>query len=346
MIAATTLLLDRPTHRSQNSPAPSVALRLGAAALLLLARRPYGNTRPWDSGLPKRWSLLYKKGVASCRSSFMSTIPAFANGWQQATRYPDPAIVALDPRFEKYWIKLSCVERLCTGCAGRKARSGSATAAICSGATSPTTASCAGRRRPARSASSAGPPTTPTATRATARAASSAASTARRRVTRTEHDGTITVIMDSYEGKRLNSPNDVVVQSDGSIWFTDPSYGIIADYEGYKATPEIDATSTASTPRRQSSPSPPRACSGPTASASRPTRRSSTSSRAAACRTASSSLTTSPTAAASSPTSGSISTPAPAARPTASAATSTATCGAAGHGLARARRRHGLRPRR
>jgi gluconolactonase len=61
-----------------------------------------------------------------------------------------------------------------------------------------------------------------------------------RRVTRTEHDGSITVIADSYNGKRLNSPNDVVVKSDGSIWFTDPSYGIMIDYEGERATPEID----------------------------------------------------------------------------------------------------------
>jgi gluconolactonase len=53
-----------------------------------------------------------------------------------------------------------------------------------------------------------------------------------RRVTRTEHDGTITVLADQYRGRKLNSPNDVVVKSDGSIWFTDPDYGIIADYEG------------------------------------------------------------------------------------------------------------------
>jgi gluconolactonase len=62
-----------------------------------------------------------------------------------------------------------------------------------------------------------------------------------RRVTRTEHDGSITVIADSFEGKRLNSPNDVVVRSDGSIWFTDPSYGIESDYEGNRADPELDA---------------------------------------------------------------------------------------------------------
>lgn len=62
-----------------------------------------------------------------------------------------------------------------------------------------------------------------------------------RRVSRTEHDGSITTIADNYQGKRLNSPNDVVVKSDNSIWFTDPAYGIDSDYEGYKAESEIGA---------------------------------------------------------------------------------------------------------
>jgi gluconolactonase len=60
-----------------------------------------------------------------------------------------------------------------------------------------------------------------------------------RRVTRTEHDGSITVLASHYKGKRLNSPNDVVVKSDGSIWFTDPPYGILYDYEGGRAKQEI-----------------------------------------------------------------------------------------------------------
>jgi gluconolactonase len=60
-----------------------------------------------------------------------------------------------------------------------------------------------------------------------------------RRVSRTEHDGKITTIAESWQGKRLNSPNDVVVKSDGSIWFTDPTYGIDSDYEGDKAESEI-----------------------------------------------------------------------------------------------------------
>ncbi|GAA4912962.1 gluconolactonase [Stackebrandtia albiflava] len=60
-----------------------------------------------------------------------------------------------------------------------------------------------------------------------------------RRVTRTEHDGSITVLADRFEGRRLNSPNDAVVKSDGSIWFTDPRYGITGYYEGSQADSEI-----------------------------------------------------------------------------------------------------------
>lgn len=61
-----------------------------------------------------------------------------------------------------------------------------------------------------------------------------------RHVERTELDGSITVIADSYDGKKLNSPNDVIVKSDGTIWFTDPAYGIESDYEGNKAEQEQD----------------------------------------------------------------------------------------------------------
>jgi gluconolactonase len=60
-----------------------------------------------------------------------------------------------------------------------------------------------------------------------------------RRVTRIEHDGSLTVLMDRFEGTPLNSPNDVVCKSDGSIWFSDPPFGILGDYEGHRATPEL-----------------------------------------------------------------------------------------------------------
>lgn len=63
-----------------------------------------------------------------------------------------------------------------------------------------------------------------------------------RAVSRTGHDGLRQVLVDNYEGKKLNSPNDVVVKSDGSIWFTDPTYGIDSDYEGDRAESEIGAS--------------------------------------------------------------------------------------------------------
>ncbi len=59
-----------------------------------------------------------------------------------------------------------------------------------------------------------------------------------RAVTRTEVDGSVTVLADHWDGRRFNSPNDVVVSSDGAVWFTDPPYGIDSDYEGHKADPE------------------------------------------------------------------------------------------------------------
>ncbi len=62
-----------------------------------------------------------------------------------------------------------------------------------------------------------------------------------RRLTRTEYDGTITVLMDSFQGKKLNAPNDLAVHSDGAIWFTDPGYGIMSNYEGHKASFELPA---------------------------------------------------------------------------------------------------------
>lgn len=62
-----------------------------------------------------------------------------------------------------------------------------------------------------------------------------------RRLTRTEHDGTSTVLMDHFQGKQLNAPNDLAVHSDGAIWFTDPGYGIMSNYEGHKAPFELPA---------------------------------------------------------------------------------------------------------
>ena len=60
-----------------------------------------------------------------------------------------------------------------------------------------------------------------------------------RRVTRTEYDGSITVLADNYQGKKFNAPNDIITHSDGAIWFSDPGYGIMSNYEGHKASFEL-----------------------------------------------------------------------------------------------------------
>ena len=167
------------------------------------------------------------------------SVQSVSSGWQPATRYPDPAITALDKRFENYWIKLAAVERLGTGfrwaegpvwfgdqrCLlwsdipnNRIMRWDDETGAISEFRKPSNFANGNTRDRQGRLVT---------------------CEHGGRRVTRTEYDGSITVIMDRFENKRLNSPNDVVVAADGAIWFTDPSFGILGNYEGYRSQPEI-----------------------------------------------------------------------------------------------------------
>ena len=168
----------------------------------------------------------------------MQTLPP--SSWRPATYYPDPAIHALDPRFEKYWLKLSAVERLATGLrwAEGPVWVGDGRYLLCSDIPNQRilkweeeTGAVSIYRKPSNFANG------------NTRDRQGRLVTCEhggRRVTRTEIDGSITVLIDSFNGKPLNSPNDVVVKSDGSIWFTDPTFGLLGNYEGYKAEPEIE----------------------------------------------------------------------------------------------------------
>ena len=123
--------------------------------------------------------------------------------------------------------------------AGPKAPSGLATCAACSLATSPTTACCVGTRQPACVSVFRSPSHYSNGNTRDRQGRLVTCEHQARRVTRTEHDGRITVLADRFEGKRLNAPNDVVVAQDGAVWFTDPGYGILFDYEGGKAEFEL-----------------------------------------------------------------------------------------------------------
>ena len=163
----------------------------------------------------------------------------FPNGWRSHTpRYPDPAITALDPSFEKYWIKLSAIERIATGCRwaegpvwvgdgryllwsdipnNRILKWEEETGAVSVYRRSSNWANGNTRDRQGRLVTC----------------------EHGRRITRTEIDGSITVLLDTFNGRRLNSPNDVVVKSDGTVWFTDPPFGLMGNYEGDKAEAEL-----------------------------------------------------------------------------------------------------------
>ena len=159
--------------------------------------------------------------------------------WRPASRYPDPAIEILDARFERYRLKTAIVEKLAGGCRWSEGPVwlGDARSLVWSDIPNDRmlrwdeeTGVVAIFRKPSGFANG------------NTRDREGRIVTCEhgaRRITRTEHGGTITVLADRYEGKRLNSPNDVVVKSDGSIWFSDPTYGILGYYEGYRAAPEL-----------------------------------------------------------------------------------------------------------
>ena len=159
--------------------------------------------------------------------------------WRPASRYPYSAIEILDPRFERYRIKASRIERLATGfrwCEGPVWFGDLRTFAWSDIPNNrimrwdEETGSVGVLRKPSNYANG------------NTRDRQGRLVTCEhggRRVTRTEYDGTITVIADGYRGSPLNSPNDLVAHSDGAIWFTDPSFGISGHYEGHLATPEL-----------------------------------------------------------------------------------------------------------
>jgi gluconolactonase len=159
--------------------------------------------------------------------------------WQPSARYPDPAVQVLDQSFARYKLNLAAVERIAHGfrwCEGpvwfgdgryllwsdipnnRMLKWEEETGEVSIFRKPSSYANGNTRDRQGRLVT---------------------CEHGGRRVSRTEYDGTITTVADSFEGKRLNSPNDVVVKSDGSIWFTDPPFGLLGNYEGKVAEPEV-----------------------------------------------------------------------------------------------------------
>jgi gluconolactonase len=161
------------------------------------------------------------------------------DGFGRATRYPDPAVEILDPGFAKYVLFNAAVERLATGCRWCEGPVWFGDGRYLLWSDIPNdrilrwdeeTGAVGIYRKPSNHANG---------NTRDRRGRLVTCEHGGRRITRTEYDGTITVLMDRFDGKPLNSPNDVVVKSDGAVWFTDPPFGILGHYEGRKATPEL-----------------------------------------------------------------------------------------------------------
>jgi gluconolactonase len=175
---------------------------------------------------------------AGAAAAVLAAVPRAFAQWQPSERYPDPAIKIIDPTFARYRIAQTKVERIASGmrwCEG-PVWVGDGRYLLWSDIPNNRIMKWdeeSGRVSVYRKPSNNGNGNTRDRQ---GRLLTCEHDT--RRVTRTEYDGRITVLADRFEGKPLNSPNDIVCKSDGSIWFTDPPYGILSDYEGHKADPE------------------------------------------------------------------------------------------------------------
>ncbi|MEA2939396.1 MAG: gluconolactonase [Alphaproteobacteria bacterium] len=161
--------------------------------------------------------------------------------WAPSESYPDPAVEVLDPRFERYRIFSAGVERLATGmrwCEG-PVWFGDGRYLVWSDI--PNNRMMKWDEATGRVSVFRAPSNYSNGNCRDTRGRLITCEHLTRRISRTEYDGSITVVCDSYNGKRLNSPNDVTTKSDGSVWFSDPPYGIGGNYIGNKQESELPA---------------------------------------------------------------------------------------------------------
>ncbi len=177
--------------------------------------------------------------VAGTAAGALAALPRSVAQWQPSQRYPDPAIKIIDPAFARYRLALAKVERIATGQRWAEGPVWFGDGRFLLWSDIPNnrimrwdeeTGAVSVYRKPSHNSNG-------NTRDRQGRLLTCEHDT--RRVTRTEYDGTISVIAEKFDGKPLNSPNDIVCKTDGSIWFTDPPFGILGHYEGHTATPEL-----------------------------------------------------------------------------------------------------------
>lgn len=186
---------------------------------------------------PSRRCLL--RGAAAQGAALLLAAPALAQREASVGRYPDPAVEVLDPSFGRYRLVLAAVERLATGFRWSEGPVWFGDQRCLIWSDIPNSRLMRWHETTGRVDVFRDPANNSNGNTRDRQGRLITCEHLTRRVTRTEPDGRITVVADRFDGKPLNSPNDVVVKSDGSIWFTDPPFGVLGFYEGERAEPEL-----------------------------------------------------------------------------------------------------------
>ena len=158
---------------------------------------------------------------------------------QQPVRYPDPDVIALDERFRKYAIGSAAIQRLWTGARWAEGPAWSAAGRYLVWSDIPNNRQMRWLEEDGHTSAFRTPSEYSNGNTFDFEGRQISCQHGSRRVVRYEHDGSVTVIAEKWQGKPLNSPNDVVVHPDGAVWFTDPPYGILGNYEGFQAKAEL-----------------------------------------------------------------------------------------------------------